>query len=92
VLEAAHAWIRGAAATPWFAWVHLFDPHAPYDAPERRVADPYDNEVAFTDATLGRFLGALDAEGRLGTTVVVVTADHGESLGDHGEMTHGLFA
>lgn len=92
VLDAAQSWILGSAATPWFAWVHLFDPHAPYDAPERLVSDPYDNEVAFTDAALARFLRALDARGRLTDAVVIVTADHGESLGDHGETTHGLFA
>lgn len=80
------------ARTPWFAWVHLFDPHYPYDAPTQRVNNPYDNEVAFTDAHLGRFLQALRSAGALTNTLIVVTADHGEDLGDHGELTHGLFA
>jgi arylsulfatase A-like enzyme/Tfp pilus assembly protein PilF len=80
------------APTPWFAWIHLFDPHAPYHAPEQRVANPYDNEVAFADAQLGRLVDRLRAAGQLDSTLIVVLADHGESLGEHGEKTHGLFA
>jgi arylsulfatase A-like enzyme/Flp pilus assembly protein TadD len=78
--------------SPWFCWIHLFDPHAPYRAPEQRVADPYDNEVAFTDAELGRLFDRLRAAGQFDSTLIVVVADHGESLGEHGEATHGLFA
>ena len=78
--------------SPWFAWVHRFDPHAPYPAPEQRAANPYDNEVAFADAQLGRLVDRLRAAGRLDSTLIVVLADHGESLGEHGEATHGLFA
>jgi len=78
--------------TPWFCWIHLFDPHAPYRAPEQRVADPYDNEVAFADAQIGRLFDRLRGAGQLDRTLVVVAADHGESLGEHGEATHGLFA
>jgi arylsulfatase A-like enzyme/Flp pilus assembly protein TadD len=79
---------------PWFAWVHLFDPHAPYEAPPeyRAGRSAYDAEVAYADAMLGVLLDRLRAAGQLDRTVVVVTADHGESLGDHGETTHGLFA
>jgi arylsulfatase A-like enzyme/Tfp pilus assembly protein PilF len=80
------------APGPWFCWVHLFDPHAPYRAPEQRVANPYDNEVAFADAQLGGLLERLRTAGQLDSTLVVVLADHGESLGEHGEATHGLFA
>ena len=78
----------------WFAWVHLFDPHAPYAAPPeyRAGRSPYDAEVAYTDAMLGQLLARLDAAGALARTLIVVTADHGESLGEHGETTHGLFA
>jgi len=78
----------------WFAWVHLFDPHAPYAAPPdyRAGRSPYDAEVAYTDAMLGQMLARLDSAGALARTVIVVTADHGESLGEHGETTHGLFA
>ena len=98
VVKAAGDWIlrpdEGAKAGPWFAWVHLFDPHAPYDAPAeyRAGRSAYDAEVAYTDAMLGRLLGRLAAAHALDRTIIVVTADHGESLGDHGETTHGLFA
>jgi arylsulfatase A-like enzyme/Tfp pilus assembly protein PilF len=102
VTQLAAEWILGGAsgrgdhdapsARPWFCWVHLFDPHAPYDAPERRFANPYDNEVAFADAQLGRLVDRLRATGQLESTLIVVLADHGEALGDHGEATHGLFA
>jgi arylsulfatase A-like enzyme/tetratricopeptide (TPR) repeat protein len=80
------------APGPWFCWIHLFDPHAPYRAPEQRVANPYDNEVAFADAQFGRLIDRLRAAGQLDSTLIVVLADHGESLGEHGEATHGLFA
>lgn len=97
-LAPAAAWIV-RQRRPWFVWVHLFDPHAPYDAPfdsaqgkpERRAADAYDNEVAYVDAALGRFLDSLGLQ-VVDRTIVMVTSDHGESLGEHGETTHGLFA
>ena len=98
VTKIASDWILGPAIrqppvpSPWFAWVHLFDPHAPYHAPEQRAADPYDNEVAFADAQLGLLLDRLRVAGQLDHTLIVVLADHGESLGEHGETTHGLFA
>jgi arylsulfatase A-like enzyme/Tfp pilus assembly protein PilF len=79
--------------SPWFAWVHLFDPHAPYSAPEPYASqhEPYDAEVAYTDAMVGRLLDDLRAAGLLDRTLIVLTADHGESLGEHGETTHGVF-
>jgi arylsulfatase A-like enzyme/Flp pilus assembly protein TadD len=79
---------------PWFAWVHLYDPHAPYQAPPeyRRGRSPYDAEVAYTDAMIGRGLDELRAAGQLDRTIVMVVADHGEALGEHGEAAHGLFA
>jgi choline-sulfatase len=81
---------------PWFAWIHLYDPHEPYAPPEpyrsRYAADLYAGEVAYTDASLGVFLDRLRAAGALSRTLIVVAADHGESLGEHGERTHGLFA
>jgi len=82
------------ASLPWFAWVHLFDPHAPYDAPAeyRAGRTPYDAEVAYADAMIGRLIDRLRAAHALDRTLIVITADHGESLGEHGEMTHGLFA
>src|SRR6185295_19263683 len=78
---------------PWFTWVHLYDPHEPYRAPEPYASqhEPYDAEVAYADATIGRLLADLRSAGQLERTLVVVAADHGESLGEHGEQTHGVF-
>lgn len=93
VVEAARTWIE-SQSEPWFAWVHLFDPHAVYSPPPpfdaRYAASPYHGEVAYTDHALGPLLDLGASEGR--PTLVVVTADHGEALGEHGERTHGLFA
>ena len=75
----------------FFLWVHLFDPHYPY-APPGPLApghDAYQGEVSYADAQLGRLFGALEDAGRMDATAIVVTADHGESLGDHGELSHG---
>jgi arylsulfatase A-like enzyme len=81
---------------PWFAWVHLYDPHDPYTPPEpyrsRYAAEPYDGEIAYADAALGAFVARLRSAGALANTLIVITSDHGESLGEHGERTHGLFA
>ena len=93
VVAAAQAWIERQAA-PFFAWVHLYDPHAPYDPPsphrERLAARPYDGEVAFADDCLGRLVDA--ARRKAGDRLLVaVLGDHGEGLGDHGEKTHGFF-
>ena len=92
VLEAAASWWRGAAGRKRFLWVHLYDPHAPYAPAEPFASEyrgrPYLGEVAAVDDALARHLAPLlDAQ-----TTVIVTADHGEALGDHGELTHGLFA
>ena len=83
----------GGADRPWFVWVHLFDPHAPYRPPApfdtQYAGKPYYGEVAAADAALAPLLEELRAAPR--PTLVVVTGDHGEGLGDHGELTHGLF-
>jgi Tfp pilus assembly protein PilF len=73
--------------------VHLYDPHEPYRAPEPYASryEPYDAEVAYTDATIGNLLDRLRSAGQLDRTLVVVAADHGESLGEHAERTHGTF-
>lgn len=93
VVMRARAWIEQRPG-PWFAWIHLFDPHAPYAPPAPfeldYAANPYHGEVAFVDHALGPLLDAVRRGTRL--TTVVVTADHGEGLGDHGEVTHGTFA
>jgi choline-sulfatase len=86
---------EAAAGAPFFLWVHYYDPHAPYEPPgelaDRFRAAPYDGEIAFVDAQLARLLRALEQKVLLAQTVVLVTADHGESLGEHGEGSHGLF-
>ncbi len=87
-------WLAGQQ-TPWFAWVHVFDPHAAYTPPEpyasRYRSNPYAGEVAFADAALGPLLDKVRAASDR-PTLVIVTGDHGEGLGDHGEATHGVFA
>ena len=98
--DAALRWLEtsssaAAPAPPWFLWVHYYDPHAPYEPPadlaERYRESPYDGEIAFVDRQLARLLRALDAGNVASRTMIVVTADHGESLGEHGEGTHGIF-
>ena len=93
VAAAAEQWI-GRQAGPFFAWVHFYEPHAPYDPPspyrEQQVGRPYDGEIAAADACLGRVVAAAEARAP-GRLVVAATGDHGEALGDHGELTHGFF-
>jgi arylsulfatase A-like enzyme/Flp pilus assembly protein TadD len=95
VVDAALRWLQRPRTAPFFLWVHVFDPHAPYEAPapyrKRFAAQPYDGEVAYVDAQLGRLLARLREGGTLDRTLVVVTSDHGEGLGDHGEDEHLLF-
>lgn len=95
VVGPALAWWRSQAGGKRFLWVHLYDPHAPYAPPEpyasRYAADRYLGEVAATDAFLGPLLTPF-LDGREPPALIAVTSDHGEALGDHGELTHGLFA
>ncbi len=95
VVSLALDWYRKNEGRRRFLWVHLYDPHAPYLPPapfrERYAGDPYLGEVAATDAALGPLLELLEGKEK-SSTLVVVTGDHGEALGDHGELTHGLFA
>jgi choline-sulfatase len=95
VRERAEAWLSARPADrPFLLWVHLFDPHAPYDPPAawrtRFAARPYDGEVAYADEQLGLLLAAIEAAGEAKHTLVVVVGDHGEAFGDGGEETHGL--
>ena len=93
VVKSALGWISQQPAK-WFAWVHVYDPHAPYRPPAEWAAkfpsDPYLGEVSWTDSALGPLFAAMQSQQR--PTLVVVTGDHGESLGEHGELTHSLFA
>jgi arylsulfatase A-like enzyme/Flp pilus assembly protein TadD len=95
VVRRALAWWGKQKGRPRFLWVHLYDPHAPYEPPEpfasRFKGNPYLGEVAASDSFLAPLLEPFLA-GREKPALVVVTADHGESLGEHGEETHGLFA
>jgi choline-sulfatase len=93
VVDAAVGWLNGRTG-PFFLWTHLYDPHAPYAPPRDFVRDSgrtgYDGEVAYADAQLGRLILALERGGLARDTLIVVTSDHGESLGEHGEQTHGM--
>ncbi|MEW6747103.1 MAG: sulfatase-like hydrolase/transferase [Planctomycetota bacterium] len=94
VTEQALKWLRGVKGERLFLWAHYFDPHAPWMAPEeyaQRFGQGYDAEVAFMDHEIGRLLDGLDDLDLLDDTLVVAVADHGEGLGDHREITHGLF-
>jgi arylsulfatase A-like enzyme/Tfp pilus assembly protein PilF len=94
VADAALNWLGTQTSDPFFAWLHFYDPHAPYDPPppyrDRYRERPYDGEIAFADAQIGRVLDALRSSGRDRDTVVMVLADHGEGLGDHDELTHAV--
>jgi arylsulfatase A-like enzyme/Flp pilus assembly protein TadD len=98
VVDRALAWLEKVAAQeperPFFAWVHLYDAHAPYTPPEpyrsRHKDAPYDGEIASVDAQVGRLLEFLDRRKLYASTLVAVAADHGEALGEHGELTHGV--
>ena len=87
VVARAERWLAESAGRPWFVWVHLFDAHDPYEpaADLRQRFGGYDGEIAAVDRAAGRLIAAAR------TAVVAVAADHGESLGDHGEETHGVF-
>ena len=93
VVTQATAWIQ-KQQRPWLAWVHVFDPHSPYAPPapfaEQYRGREYAGEVAYTDQALAPLLDLVRGGSR--PTTVVVTGDHGEGLGDHGEATHGVFA
>jgi choline-sulfatase len=91
----ALAWVRARRGHPFFLFLHLYEPHAPYSPPEpfatRYRASPYDGEIAAADAVVGDFLGELRRLGIYERAVVVLLSDHGEGLGEHGEQQHGTF-
>ena len=95
VIDAALEWLEGEGGSPFFLWVHLYDPHTPYAPPEpyrsEYAGKPYLGEIAYTDAQIGRLLEGLSGRGVSDDTFVVLAGDHGESLGEHGEVQHGFF-
>jgi arylsulfatase A-like enzyme/Flp pilus assembly protein TadD len=95
-VRAARRWIESVRGQRFFAFVHLYEPHFPYEpkAPlaARFAGEPYQGEVAAADAALGPLLAPIVEAGARARTLVVFTSDHGESLGEHGETTHGVFA
>jgi choline-sulfatase len=94
-VDRALQWLDSRTGKPFLLWVHLYDPHTPYDPPspfrEQYKGRPYDGEIAYTDRELGRLIDALQRKSPPGRTLVAVLSDHGESLGEHGEAYHGVF-
>jgi arylsulfatase A-like enzyme/Flp pilus assembly protein TadD len=95
VADVALDWLAKNSQKKFFLWMHLYDPHFPYHPPEPYSRDyaehPYDGEIAFADEQVGRLLRFLKEKGIYRNTVIVLCGDHGESLGEHGEKTHGFF-
>jgi choline-sulfatase len=95
VVDHALRWLSQAPNKPFFLWVHLYDAHDPYDPPApykaRYASQPYDGEIAYADACVGKLLDGLRKHGLYDEAIIAVMADHGESLSQHGESTHGVF-
>jgi arylsulfatase A-like enzyme/cytochrome c-type biogenesis protein CcmH/NrfG len=95
VVGRALTWLNAHQQGPFFIWVHLYDAHDPYDPPEpyktQYASAPYDGEIAYVDAAVGKLLSWLRTNGLYDGALIAVMADHGEALGDHGETTHGIF-
>lgn len=99
VLDAAFKWMDTSKDKPFFSWIHLYDPHTPYEPPEPYrsmyhtgdMAGLYDGEIAYTDTLLGRCTEWLEQNNLDKNTILVIVGDHGEGLGDHGEETHGYY-
>src|SRR5262249_31314018 len=94
VVAHAIAWLKKNPKAPFFIWIHLYDPHAPYDPPppfDKRFPDPYDGEIAYADSALGKVFDYLRQCGLYDRVLIAVMSDHGESLGAHGEKMHGIF-
>ncbi len=90
--QAARSWLA-KQESPFFLWCHFFDPHFPYAPPEELggPGDDYDREITYVDLEIGRLLSDIDSMSQAQETLIIVVADHGEDLGDHGEMSHGFF-
>lgn len=93
ISDLACDWLE-SGSSPFFLWLHYYDPHYPYNPPapfDELYEQPYIGEIAYTDSCLGRVVRKLDEQDLLGRTLIIVTSDHGESLGEHGELSHGHF-
>jgi len=94
-VDRALQWLGTQSGKPYFLWVHLYDPHMPYDPPspfkEKYKDRPYDGEIAYADQQVGRLMDAIKKKDPAGNTITAVLSDHGESLSEHGEYTHGVF-
>ena len=95
VTDRALEWLKQNGQRRFFLWAHFYDPHAPYDPPEpykhQYAQDLYDGEIAYMDEQVGRLLDGLDQLALTSRTLIIAVGDHGESLGEHGELTHGIF-
>lgn len=95
VVDSAVHWLSQKRTSPFFLWLHFYDPHVPYDPPEpyksRYRAAPYDGEIAYMDSEVGRFIATLKAQNLYQSAMIAVMADHGEAFGEHGEKYHGVF-
>jgi arylsulfatase A-like enzyme/Flp pilus assembly protein TadD len=96
VVDHAIAWLNARSSSkPFFLWVHIYDPHIPYNPPaqfaRKYQGRPYDGEIAYADQQVGRLFEAVGTKSRPEQTVIAVLSDHGESLNEHGEHTHGVF-
>jgi arylsulfatase A-like enzyme/Flp pilus assembly protein TadD len=95
VVQRAEAWRDGHPRGPHFVWIHLYDPHDPYEPPppfSKLYKDHlYDGEIAYADAALANFVGHLKQHGWYENSLIIVVGDHGEGLGEHHEQTHGIF-
>lgn len=95
VVNHALEWLSQLPNGPFFLWVHLYDAHDPYDPPApfkaRFASQPYDGEIAYADSAVGKLVDEIRKHGLYDETLIAVMADHGESLGAHGENTHGIF-
>jgi arylsulfatase A-like enzyme/Tfp pilus assembly protein PilF len=98
VIQAFFDWLEENPQKKFFSWIHLYDPHTPYEPPEpyktrygNRPWGLYDGEIAYVDSLVGRVVDALEEKGLLDKTLIVIVGDHGESLGEHHESGHGFF-
>jgi arylsulfatase A-like enzyme/Flp pilus assembly protein TadD len=94
VVQHAESWLDKHRTGPRFVWVHMYDPHDPYEAPppySDKYKNPYDGEIAYSDSAVGHLIASLKKAGSYQNAIIVVVGDHGEGLGEHGEETHGIF-